>query len=147
MLRESGLSFSFLMVLLFLQLIQHSDKSSQWLKGGITAETLWWFFFHIPTILIPLRAMWQITWIVCAYLVSTIHPNTSDKTKKKVTFQVGNGIGKGSNESMNTRSFSMRLKIKWRTEDIQREVRLLLRVTGITQEKGFACTISKERLE
>jgi len=60
---------------------------------------------------------------------------------------VGNGIGKGSEDDMNKRSFGTKLKIKWRTEDTQRKVRLLLQATGITHEKIFACTISEERLE
>lgn len=68
-----------------------------------------------------------------------MHPNTSDKAKK-VPLQVGNGIGKGSEESMNTRSFSMRLKIKWRIEETKKDVQLLL-------QKVFACTVSEERLE
>lgn len=51
----------------------------------------------------------------------------------------------GSEELVNT-SFGMRLKIRWRTEEIQQGVQLLFQVTGITQE-GFACMMSEENSE
>lgn len=50
------------------------------------------------------------------------------------------------NEELVTTSFGMRLKIRWRTEEIQRGVQLLFQVTSITQEV-FAYVMSVENSE
>lgn len=79
---------------------------------------------------------------VCLLCVSHVSPQIWQG--KTVPLQMTNGTGKGSEDSMNIRSFCTKKKNRWRTEWSQREVTLLLQAMGITQEKVFACTVRGE---